>query len=154
MTEHERYRLPNMLDVLSRISGCAVFSKLDLRKGYHQIPMNPADISKTAIITPFGLFEYTRMPFGLKNAGSTFQRTMDRVLDGLDTAPCYLDDIILGSKDMASHEIFLVRSFSGSARRASSFTSRSACLPRILSSSWATGFRRPVQSPWRTTWRR
>jgi hypothetical protein len=104
VTETDRYPLPNMLDIFSRIRGCKVFSKLDLRKGYHQIPMNPADIEKTAIITPFGLFEYTRMPFGLKNAGSTFQRHMDQVLAGQDAAGAYLDDIFLATVDMRSHE--------------------------------------------------
>ncbi len=63
------YPLPNMLDFAAKAAGCTVFSKIDLRKGYHQIPVNPADVQKTAITTPFGLFEYKRMPFGLRNAG-------------------------------------------------------------------------------------
>jgi hypothetical protein len=110
VTETDRYPLPNMQDIISRTNGCTVFSKLDLRKGYHQIPMNPADIEKTAIITPFGLFEYTRMPFGLKNAGSTFQRHMDRVLNGV-AADAYLDDVLAASTDMASHLLLLEQIF-------------------------------------------
>ena len=57
-----------MQDLNSRPAGCKVFSKLDLVKGYHQVPVATAEVPKTAIITPFGLFEYLYMPFGLKNA--------------------------------------------------------------------------------------
>ena len=53
-----------MLDFTAKAAGCTVFTKIDLRKGYHQIPVNPADVPKTAIVTPFGLFEYLRMGFG------------------------------------------------------------------------------------------
>jgi hypothetical protein len=84
VTVPDSYPLPNMMDFSSRMAGCSIFSKIDLRKGYHQIPVYPADVPKTAIITPFGLFEYLRMPFGLRNAGNTFQQMMDRVLAGLD----------------------------------------------------------------------
>ncbi len=67
--------LPNML---AKAAGYTIFSKIDLRKGYHQIPVK--DVQKTAIITPFGLFEYKRMPFGLRNAGPSFQRHVDRAI--------------------------------------------------------------------------
>ncbi len=56
VTEPDVYPLPNLLDFAAKAAGCTVFSKIDLRKGYHQIPVNPADVQKTAITSPFGLF--------------------------------------------------------------------------------------------------
>jgi hypothetical protein len=92
-----------MDDLAASLSGCRFFSKLDLKQGYHQILMRAKDIKNTAIITPFSLLEYTRMPFGLRNSGQTFQRMMDRVFAGLEGVFCYLDDILVASPDPESH---------------------------------------------------
>lgn len=67
VTKPDRYPLPLLSDFAGNLAGCNIFSKIDLIKGYHQIPVKPSDIPKTAIATPFGSFEYLRMPFGLKN---------------------------------------------------------------------------------------
>jgi len=104
ITQPDKYPLPRMDDLAGRLKGCNIFTKLDLKQGYHQIPMAAADMMKTAIITPFGLFEFTRMPFGLRNAGQSFQRMMDQVLAGLPFAFCYIDDILIASPDHASHQ--------------------------------------------------
>jgi cleavage and polyadenylation specificity factor subunit 1 len=101
-----------MADLAARLDGCRVFSKLDLRKGYLQVPVAAEDIAKTAIITPFGLFEFTRIPFGLRNAGMTFQRLMDTVLGGLPFAFVYLDDILVASTDEETHRLHLQAVFS------------------------------------------
>ncbi len=106
-TTPDRYTCPNIGDLTSRLRGCTVFSKLDLRKGYHQVPVRPEDVPKTAVITPFGLFEYVRMPFGLRNAGQTFQRMMDSILQGLDYCFVYLDDVLVASSDHEQHEAHL-----------------------------------------------
>ena len=103
ISEADCYPLPNMADITSSLAGATVFSKLDLKKGYHQIPVHPSDVKKTAIITPFGLFEFLWMPFRLKNAGMTFQHFMDRVLGGLPFVLIYLDDILVASTDTRSH---------------------------------------------------
>ncbi len=102
-TTPDRYTCPNIGDLAASLAGCTVFSKLDLRKGYHQIPVRPADVRKTAIITPFGLYEFRRVAFGLRNAGQTFQRMMDQVLAGLDFCFVYLDDILVASSGHEQH---------------------------------------------------
>ena len=65
--------------------------------------MAPGDVPKTAIITPFGLFEFVQMPFGLKNAAQAFQQMMDGILRGVDCVFVYLDDILVASPDPQSH---------------------------------------------------
>jgi hypothetical protein len=107
VTEPDVYPLPNMLDFAAKAAGCKVFSKVDLRKGYHQIPVNPADIPKTAITMPFGLFEYRRLPFGLRNASSMFQRHIDRAIEDMDAAFAFADDILVASVDHAAHQVHL-----------------------------------------------
>ena len=66
VTEPDRYPLPNMMDFADRLNGCCTFSKIDLQNDYWQIPMSKDDIAKTAVITPFGLYEFLVMAFGLE----------------------------------------------------------------------------------------
>ena len=87
------YPLPNITNFTSRISGSTVFSKLYLHKGYYQVLVATEDIQKTAIITLFRMFEFLRMPFGLRNAGNTFQSLMDQVLGDLPFCLVYVDDL-------------------------------------------------------------
>ena len=82
---------------------------MDLAKGYHQVPINPSDIPKTAVITPLGLFEYIKMPFGLRSSAQTFQRMMDNITRDLDFVFVYLDDILIASTSEKEHRLHIRR---------------------------------------------
>ena len=72
VTEDDRYPIRNLQDFKAELAGMRVFSKIDLVKGYHQVPVAKVDEPKTASITTFGLFEFVRMPFGLKDSAKAF----------------------------------------------------------------------------------
>lgn len=99
----DHYLLPHIQDFTVNLHGRNVFSKIDLVKAYYQVPVAEKDIPKTAVITPFGLFEFLVMPFGLRNAAQTFQRLMNILFADLDFCFCYLDDILIASVDEKEH---------------------------------------------------
>ena len=103
-TVPDPYLMPRMEEIIDCLGEAMYVSTLDLNKGFHQVPMKPDDIEKTAFCTPWGKYEYLFMPFGLRNAPSTFQRLMDLVLDDLlDFVRSYIDDIAIFSKTWTEH---------------------------------------------------
>ena len=105
ITIGDTYPIPNITEILDQLGKSKYFSTLDLASGFHQIKMSPEDAAKTAFSVPQGHFQFNRMPFGLQNAPSTFQRLMNTVLSGLQGERCfvYLDDIVIYSYDLKSH---------------------------------------------------
>ncbi|GFY36025.1 retrovirus-related Pol polyprotein from transposon 297 [Trichonephila clavipes] len=102
VTVPDTYPLPRMDDLLQEAKHTAYISTIDLKSGYHQVNVNPADRDKTAFVCPFGTYRFKRMPFGLKNAPATFQRLMDIFRKGLPVL-AYLDDIIIMSPTFEQH---------------------------------------------------
>lgn len=106
ITVKNRYPLPLISELLDRVSGAKRFTKLDLRAAYNHIRIRAGDEWKTAFRTRYGHYEYLVMPFGLANAPATFQSYINRALGSLIDTICvvYLDDILIFSKDDASHQ--------------------------------------------------
>ena len=94
----DKYPLPSTEALLASLgSGNKYFAKIDLQSAYHQISIDDKSQELTTIITHYGTFKYTRMPFGIKSAPSAFQRIMNQVLSGLEKVLVYLDDILIAA---------------------------------------------------------
>lgn len=103
ITKPDLFPLPRMEDCIDQVGSATYVSKFDLLKGYWQVPLSKRAQEICAFITPSGLYKYTVMPFGLRNAPATFQRLMNQVVAGLDGCAVYLDDVVIYSDTWSEH---------------------------------------------------
>ena len=103
VTIKDRYPLPRIDDYLQQLTGASLFSAFDALDGFHQLPMSPDSIEKTAVNTPLGSYVWKVMPMGLANAPAAFQCMMNRIFGHLMYAKVYMDDILVHSSTMESH---------------------------------------------------
>jgi hypothetical protein len=106
VTIKNKYLLPRIDDLFDQLKGAYVFSKIDIRSGYHQLKIRATDIPKTTFITRYGLYKYTLMSFGLTNAPAYFMYLMNKVfMEYLDKfVVVFIDDILLFSKNEEEHD--------------------------------------------------
>ena len=105
LVKPDGFPLPRIQDCLDAVARSRLFRTFDLTSGYFQIPLKEEDIPKSAFVCKYGHFEMTRMPFGLNNSASIFQRTMELALHGLQWITCliYIDDIVVIGKSFDEH---------------------------------------------------
>jgi transposase InsO family protein len=101
--QEETYPLPTPEDLFSTLAGGAVFTKLDLSSAYQQLQLSEESKKLLTINTHKGLYQYQRLAFGVSTAPSIFQAVMDQILKGIDGVVCYLDDILISTKDVETH---------------------------------------------------
>ena len=136
ITVKDRYPLPYIDDLLDKLHGGRIFTKLDLASGYHQVRIHPDDCHKTAFIAPDGFYEYKVIPFGLANAPAAFMHLMHQILrPHRRYAIVYLDDVMIFSKSLAEHKSH-VEAVLQSIRRARLPLSE----PKCIFGAWETSF--------------
>ena len=112
LSQSDAYPMPRIDELIDQLGQAKYVTTLDLTRGYWQVPMAENARVKTAFVTPFGLYQFCVMPFGLQGAPATFQRMMDQLLRGLEEyAAAYLDDLVIYSDSWEDHMLHLAKVF-------------------------------------------
>jgi len=131
ITTKDRFPLPSTEDLIDRLQGAKVFSRINMYAGYNQMAIRPEDTHKTAFVTKFGLYKWRVLPFGLANGPAAFMRMMDRILASnpelRDFIIVYMDDVMIYSKSTEDHETHL-RKCLGVCRQEGLKLKRSECV--------------------------
>ena len=93
--KREYYQLPTFEEITSRLSGAKLFTKLDAKKGYWQIPLDEESIRLTALNTPFGRYQFTRLPYGVHSAQEVFHKRINQSFDGISQVETNIDDMLI-----------------------------------------------------------
>ena len=107
--ERETYIMPTMDDIIYKFKDSRVFSKLNAAAGYHQIPLEKESSKLTTFITPMGRYNFKRLPFVIFSGPEIFQKLMEKLLINIEGVICYMDDILVHSKDENSHTSTLLK---------------------------------------------
>ena len=103
LTDLDTFPMPNLRHFSAKLQSAKIFSKLDLTRAYHQVPLCPDSQNKATVVTPWGAWRFLRLAMGLKNAAQSFQRLLMHVLDGIPNIFIYLDDVLVFDQDEMSH---------------------------------------------------
>ena len=110
VTKTDTFPIPRIDDCIDRIGNAKYITKVDLLKGFYQVPLTDRAKELSAFVTPDGLFQYKVMPFGMKNAPATFQRLINNVISGIDGCEAYIDDVLIYSDTWEEH-LQILRTF-------------------------------------------
>ena len=108
-THLDGFPLPSLRSFSDQLKGSQIFSKLGILKAYHHVDIHPSDRHKTAVLTPWGAYQFRKMAMGLSNAGASFQRYIEHVLKDIENVYIYLDDILLFNKNKQEHKQTLAK---------------------------------------------
>ena len=103
VTKTDSYPIPRVDDCIDQVGNASFVTKFDLLKGYWQVPLTDRAKEISAFVTPYGFFNYTVTPFGMKNSPATFQRLINGVITGLEGCSAYIDDIVIASDSWEQH---------------------------------------------------
>ena len=146
--KRERYVLPTVEDILHKLKGSTIFTKLDATSGFWQIPPDDESAKLTTFISPFDRYFYHRLPQGITSAPEIFQRTMEEIIAGEEHAVCFFDDILVFSENEEDYENTWRTPWKNWTVQASSWTKRSVS---FVSRDWLFGLCHRQKMAWKQT---